>query len=212
MSTIKDSLNRFITGVWFFPYLKTAKEADSATLLGVTSKGKLVKVLGGAGTEGPQGPIGPQGEQGPQGIQGPIGLTGATGPKGDKGDKGDTGAQGPAGTNATLPATIENQFLVKRGGNLVGGTVIPSDLGVTEDRIPIANHSETWYSRAISSGPEDGVIPYWTQGANLRVGTATNNDHAVNLGILNNRIPIPPATGAFTLDVVDGVVSWVPKA
>lgn len=81
MSTIKDALNRFITGVWFFPYLKQAKETDLPEPIGVTKSGKLVK-LDPSSAVGPQGPEGPQGEQGPigpQGIQGPAGTNGTNG-------------------------------------------------------------------------------------------------------------------------------------
>lgn len=78
MSIIKDALNRFITGVWFFPYLKQAKETDLPEPIGVTKSGKLVKLdpSSAVGPEGPQGPIGPQGEQG---IQGPAGTNGTNG-------------------------------------------------------------------------------------------------------------------------------------
>lgn len=81
MSTIKDALNRFITGVWFFPYLKQAKETDLPEPIGVTKSGKLVKLdpSSAVGPEGPQGEQGPEGPEGPQGIQGPAGTNGTNG-------------------------------------------------------------------------------------------------------------------------------------
>lgn len=89
MSTIKDALNRFITGVWFFPYLKQAKQTDSPEPIGVTKNGKLVK-LDPSSAQGPEGPEGPQGEQGP------------IGPQGEQGIQGPAGTNGTNGTNATI--------------------------------------------------------------------------------------------------------------
>lgn len=79
MSTFKDKLDRFITGIWFFPYLKKAKESDSAQPIGVTKTGKLVKLD-------------------PSTVQGP---------KGDKGDDGDSIVPTPPTTGTFILKSID---------------------------------------------------------------------------------------------------------
>lgn len=82
MSTIKDALNRFITGVWFFPYLKQAKETDLPEPIGVTKSGKLVKL-------DPSSAVGPEG------------------PKGDKGDPGDSIVPTPPETGTAILKSVD---------------------------------------------------------------------------------------------------------
>lgn len=48
-----------------------------------------------------------------------------------------------------------------------------------------------------------------TGGGTIPVADAINDEDAVNLGQINDRVPAPPQTGNYTLKSVAGVVSWV---
>lgn len=55
----------------------------------------------------------------------------------------------------------------------------------------------------------EGMIPFYTQEGQLRVGIPQFPENAVPLILLDARVPAPPTQGTFTLQVVDGTVTWI---
>lgn len=55
----------------------------------------------------------------------------------------------------------------------------------------------------------EGMIPFYSQGGQLRVGMPKFPENAVPLLLLDVRLPVPPETGTFVLRSVNGVASWV---
>lgn len=55
----------------------------------------------------------------------------------------------------------------------------------------------------------EGMIPFYSQGGQLRVGMPEFPENAVPLLLLDVRLPVPPETGTFILRSVNGVASWV---
>lgn len=127
---------------------------------------------------------------------------------------------GGGGTGEGVPNGTELDILTwDESGNPIAGRITAWQLTDIAGRPPFAfgvlagaslqNDNPLLLFTEVVSTAKTSTIPMYRNESRLSVGDGLANDDAINLGQLNQRIPLPPASGSAVLRSVNGVITWV---